>query len=44
MAKRGKGIGPAPIIAVAIVSTIFAIFIDHIGITHQIQKFVERFI
>ena len=44
MAKSGRGIGPGPIIAVAVVSTTITIFLDHIGITTAVQKAVERII
>ena len=42
MAKSGKGIGAAPIIAVAVVSTAFTIFLDHLGVTKAVEKFIER--
>lgn len=38
---KGKGIGPAPIIAVAIVSTVFTIFLDHIGVTKKVENVVK---
>lgn len=39
---KGKGIGPAPIIAVALVSTLITIVLDHYGVTTKVQKIVER--
>lgn len=38
---KGKGIGPAPIIAVALVSTVVTIFLDHVGVTKKVENIVK---
>lgn len=37
----GKGIGPAPIFAVALVSTLVTILLDHLGVTTWVQGLVS---
>ena len=38
---RGKGIGAAPIIAVAIVSTVVTIVLDYYGVTTKVQRIMS---
>jgi len=39
---KGKGIGPAPIIAVALVSLIITIILDHFGVTTWIENLITK--
>lgn len=39
---KGKGIGPVPIIAIAVVSTVFTIVLDHYGVTKAVENFVRQ--
>lgn len=41
---KGKGIGPVPIIAIAVVSTAFTIVLDHYGVTKAVENFVKRLV
>lgn len=41
---KGKGVGAAPIIAIAIVSTLVTILLDKTGITVKVQNIVERIV
>lgn len=41
---QSKGIGAAPIIAIAVVSTVITILLDKTGITVKVQQLIERIV